>query len=422
MGSLCGFLIRKMRTKFTFSTWISISFQNETIQTKARMPQIPPPLGIDSLLKNETLLKSLSKKNVGLITNQSSLTQDYIPSAYALRKKLGAALKCIFVPEHGWSGLIGEGIGITDGFDPHLELPILSLYGKNKKFVPFIIDNTIDVILIDLQDIGLRCYTYIATCAKFLEACAELPLEIIVCDRPNPLGSQQKGPLLDPDFRSLLAYLDVPFQHGQTIGQLLSAFNQTMGKPLPLTVLPCQPVHHPYHYPWTPPSPNLPSWESVLLYPALVLLEGINVSEGRGTTLPFTSIGAPGLDHYRLVDFLNVTQSSVRARPITFTPQSGKLKNIECQGAHLLVQDPSSLNALSLGINILRFLKENYASFSWEKMSSSSASLQGKERYFIDYLLGTASVRESIGQGVIPLAFPPPLDTKGHDLLQHISV
>ena len=338
---------------------------------------------------------SLSRKNVGLITNQSFLTQDYIPSAYALRKRLGEALKCILTPEHGWSGLIGEGIGIADGFDSHLDLPILSLYGKNKKFVPFITENNIDVILIDLQDIGLRCYTYAATCAKFLEACAELPLEIIVCDRPNPLGLHQKGPLLDPDLRSILAYLDVPFQHGQTIGQLLTDFNQTMGKPLSLTVLPCPPVHAPYQYPWTPPSPNLPSWESVLLYPALVLLEGVNVSEGRGTTLPFTSLGAPELDHYLLVEFLNDTQSSIRARPITFTPQSGKLKDKECQGAHLLVQDSSSLNALSLGINVLRFLKENYASFEWTPMGSSPLP-KGEESYFIDYLLGTASVRESL--------------------------
>jgi len=360
------------------------------------MPQISPALGIDSLLKNEKLLASLSKKNVGLITNQSSLTQDYIPSAYALRNKIGSALKCIFAPEHGWSGLIGEGIGITDGFDPHLDLPILSLYGKNKKFVPFIVENNINVILIDLQDIGLRCYTYAATCAKFLEACADLPLEVIICDRPNPLGSTKKGPLLDPDLRSILAYLDIPFQHGQTIGQLLSDFNQTLGQPLSLTVLACPPVHAPYQYPWTPPSPNLPSWESVLLYPALVLLEGVNVSEGRGTTLPFTSIGAPGLDHYLLVEFLNDAQGSIRARPITFTPHSGKLKDKECQGAHLLVHDPSSLNALSLGINILRFLKENYASFEWTPMAPSPLP-GGEERYFIDYLLGTRSVRETIG-------------------------
>lgn len=360
------------------------------------MPHLPPSFGIDFLLSNEDLLKSLSKKNVGLITNQSSLTQNYLPSADVLHQKLGGALKCILVPEHGWSGLIGEGIGITDGFDPHLNLPILSLYGKNKKFISFLVDNTIDVILIDLQDIGLRCYTYSATCAKFLKACAELPLEIIVCDRPNPLGGDIKGPLLNPHFHSILAYLDVPFQHGQTLGQLLSDFNKTLETSLPLTVLPCPSVHHPYQYPWTPPSPNLPSWDSVLLYPALVLLEGVNVSEGRGTTLPFTSLGAPDLDHYGLVNFLNETQNAVRARPITFTPQSGKLKDKTCQGAHLLLTNPSGLDALSLGIHILRFLKEHYTPFEWTSMAPSP--LPGEEkRYFIDYLLGTSYLREQIG-------------------------
>ncbi len=359
------------------------------------MSLISPACGIDALLKNKALLKDLSQRNVGLITNQSALTQDYTPSAYALRHKIGSALKCILTPEHGWSGLIAEGVGITDGVDPHLGLPILSLYGKNKTFLPFILENNINVVLIDLQDIGLRCYTYAATCVKFLEACADVPLEIIVCDRPNPLGSQQKGPALDPEFRSLLAYLDVPFQHGQTMGQLLGDATKT-----PLTVMPCQPAHHPYQYPWTPPSPNLPSWESVLLYPALVLLEGVNVSEGRGTTLPFTSMGAPGLDHYLLVDFINTTQSSVSARPITFTPQSGKLKDRECQGAHLLLKDPSSLDALSLGMDLLHFLKDNYPPFYWEKFSALEPFREGTEKCFIDYLLGTDSVRKSLEAGL----------------------
>lgn len=357
-----------------------------------------PLLGIDLLLQDEDRLQHLMHKNVGLITNQSCLTKDYFPTANALQKKLGSTLKFILAPEHGWSGLIAEGVGITDGFDPHLNLPILSLYGKNKNFKPFLTENNIEVILIDLQDIGLRCYTYSSSCAKFIEACMDLSLKIIVCDRPNPLGPLQKGPLLDSTFRSLLAYLDVPFQHGYTMGQLLSNFNTTLTKPLPLTIIPCQPFHHPYHYPWTPPSPNLPSCESVLLYPALVMLEGVNVSEGRGTTFPFTSIGAPGLNHYALVDFLNTSNKGIRARPITFTPQSGKLKDKECQGAQLFVTDLPQLDAYGLGIELLHFLKKNYADFVWTPMISSLPSNGEEERYFIDYLLGTCSIRHKVNE------------------------
>jgi uncharacterized protein YbbC (DUF1343 family) len=361
-----------------------------------------PAFGIDKLLQDRALLFSLSQKNVGLITNQSALTQHYAPTAFALKKGLGRALKCILTPEHGWSGLVGEGVHIHDGFDPHLDLPILSLYGKNKNFLEFIQKNHINTILIDLQDIGLRCYTYTATCAKFLEACVGLPLEIIVCDRPNPLGPLRTGPALDSHYRTLLAYLDIPFQHGKTIGQLLSSFNDSLGeKSFSFQVIESPLSHQPFHYPWIPPSPNLPSWESALLYPALVLLEGTNISEGRGTTLPFTCLGASGLNHYQLVDFVNnLEPGNVRARPITFTPQSGKNKGQECQGVHLLLTDPQTLKSLSLGITIIHFLKENYPQFEWIKVPSSILEVQGEERYFIDYLLGTSVLRTSIDEGM----------------------
>lgn len=357
------------------------------------MLQNPPSFGIDILLKEEECLNSLSKRRVGLITNQNALTQEYFPSAQALQKKLGSALKCIFAPEHGWSGLIAEGKDIRDGFDPYLQLPVLSLYGKNKTFLNFIIANNIDVVLVDLQDVGVRCFTYISTCAKFLEACAGRDMEIIVCDRPNPLGPEQQGPLLNPLYRSLVGYLDVPFQHGQTLGQLLSTFNQTLGsKQLPLTVMPCSSFHDPFAYPWVPPSPNLPSWESVLLYPGLVLLEGTNISEGRGTTLPFTCLGAPDLRHHELVEFLNSLELGVRARPITFTPQSGKFVGQECQGAHLLIAN-KKVEALSLGIALLHTLKEKTSAFEWVKE-------ERKGTYFIDYLFGTATFREAVDQGL----------------------
>jgi uncharacterized protein YbbC (DUF1343 family) len=342
-----------------------------------------PLTGIDFLLKDEHLLRHLSKGKIGLLTNQSALTKEYIPTAQALSEKLKGALTCVLTPEHGWSGFIPEGVKVNDGFDSHLQLPIFSLYGESKKSLREI---NIDTLIIDLQDVGLRCYTYATTCAKVLEACAGSLLEILVCDRPNPLGAGRKGPTLDPNFRSFVGYLDVPFQHGQTIGELLFPYNQSLK--LSLTVIPCQHNHTPYKYPWIPPSPNLPSWDSVLLYPALVLLEGTNISEGRGTSLPFTCLGAPGLDHHKLVDFIN-RMGGIRARPLIFTPQSGELKGKECQGAQLFITDLSKLDAFSLGLKILEFLREHYSPFEWTEMCD------GKRGYFIDYLLGTDSYRIS---------------------------
>jgi uncharacterized protein YbbC (DUF1343 family) len=165
-------------------------------------------------------------------------------------------------------------------------------------------------------------------------------------------------------------------------------------KDLSLTVVSCQPYHQPHHYPWVSPSPNLPSWEAVLLYPALVLLEGTNVSEGRGTSLPFTCLGAPGLDHRLLVEYLNRLEGGIRARPIAFTPQKGKFMGQECHGAHLLLTDPLNVNAFELGIKIIFFLKEHYGDFQWERM------VKKNDEYFIDYLLGTNFLRKGIETGL----------------------
>lgn len=355
------------------------------------MTQKLPICGIDVLLQDEALLHTLAKKRIGLVTNQNALTQNYKLSAHALAAKLGNALKCILTPEHGWSGFVAEGIKVGDGFDSTLQLPVFSLYGGGKKLLEFFPQESIDCLLIDLQDVGLRCYTYISTCAKLLEACSDFPLEVIVCDRPNPLGPAVRGPALDPQFRSFVGYVDTPFQHGQTMGQLLSGVNSR----LPLTVVPCQPYHQPFHYPWISPSPNLPSWESVLLYPGLVLLEGTNISEGRGTSLPFTCFGAPGLNNALLIDYLNSLEASgIRARPVTFTPQASKHAGVACEGVHILLTDPLKVNAFALGIHLVHFLKEHYPPFKWEEM------INKKDAYFIDYLLGTSSLRLGIEEGL----------------------
>jgi len=356
--------------------------------------QYLPPCGIDALLQNEALLTFLSKQRVGIITNQNSLTQHYELSAHALAKRLGMSLKCLLTPEHGWSGLVREGIKVGDGFDVSLQLPVFSLYGGHKKYLEFINDH-LDLLVIDLQDVGVRCYTYVSTCAQLLNACSGFSLEVMICDRPNPLGPHVRGPLLDPHLRSLVGYVDTPFQHAQTMGALLSEFNQARDEKLPLTVIPCQSYHQPYHYPWIPPSPNLPTWDAVLLYPGLVLLEGTNISEGRGTSFPFTCFGAPGLNNTLLVNYLNsLEKSGIRARPITFTPQSGKHAGVACEGAQMLLVDPLKINAFALGLKIILFLKENYPNFKWEKM------INKKNEYFINYLLGTPLLREGADQGL----------------------
>lgn len=335
-----------------------------------------PKSGIDSLLEDQETLKHLSFQRVGMITHQNALTQTYQVSAYALQEKIGSALKCIFSPEHGWSGQIAEGKKVANGFDFHLNIPVFSLYGDS---LPEELE--LDILIIDLQDVGLRCYTYGATCAQFLDKHSSL--NVIICDRPNPLGPRKKGAPLDPRFRSLVGYFDVPFQHGKTLGELLLSHTQNHK----IRIVPFQYDHKPYHYPWIPPSPNLPTWEAVLLYPALVLLEGTNISEGRGTSFPFTCLGAPGLDQKSLLQFLNAYKG-IQARPLTFTPQSGKWKGKACTGAHLLLTDYSHLEGFELGGELVAFLKNTYASFEWIK--------DEKQNYFIDLLLGSDGFRKDL--------------------------
>jgi len=335
-----------------------------------------PKFGIDFLLEDKETLKYLASQRVGMITHQNALTRTYQVSAYALQEKIGAAFKCIFSPEHGWSGQVTEGQKVASGFDPRLNIPVFSLYGDASPE-----ELEVDVLLIDLQDMGLRCYTYGATCAQFLEKYPAL--EVIVCDRPNPLGPRQKGPPLDSAFRSLVGYFNVPFQHGKTLGELLVSHAQ----PPIIRIVSCQHDHRPYHYPWIPPSPNLPTWEAAMLYPALVFLEGTNISEGRGTSFPFTCFGAPGLDQESLLRFLS-THKGIGARPLTFTPQSGKWKGEMCTGAHLLLTDYGHLEAFDLGVELVAFLKSTYAPFEWIK--------DEKQNYFIDLLLGSDGFRKSL--------------------------
>lgn len=356
---------------------------------------IPQPFfGIDKLLADKEKMQALLGCNVAVLTNQTTLTHEGIPSAYALSQALGGTLKMILTPEHGWSGKVAEGLKVESSHAQELDLPIISLYGGGESLRNVLHTYQLTDIIIDLQDMGLRCYTYVTTCAKLLEACSGRPLKVWICDRPNPLGTVEQGPLLDPAHRSFLAYLNIPFQHGKTMGKLLQDFNETLGDGrVDLEILSCPPFHAPYAYAWYPPSPNLPSWEAALLYPALVLLEGVNVSEGRGTSYPFTCLGAPGLNSKKLVEFLNgLPNTGVRAEPLVFTPESGKLKGHECQGAHLFVEDYSKLNAFSLGLSMLGFLKQIYSAFEWTPCSSD----QGNSGYFIDALLGTSAIREQI--------------------------
>lgn len=340
-----------------------------------------PQTGIDLLLED---LGVMGDKRVGLFANQTSKTAKSIPTAVALQGRLGPSLTCLFTPEHGWMANESEGKAIENTTDSSTNLTVYSLYGPLLERNLEALKN-IDILIIDIQDVGVRCYTYAATCAKVLSYISKekLPLQVIICDRPNPLGTAVKGERPQNPFSSIVSYLDVPFQHGKTLGELLQLYNQSLDSPGSLTILNTGEAFNPQLHAWIPPSPGLPDWESVFLYPGLVLLEGTNISEGRGTDFPFKCLGAPGMDAKLLIAQLGLESA---AHPYSFTPIRSKFKGGPCDG--ILFQGRVE-DSYTLGLRLLTVLPQIYPAFEW---------ILNGEKYWIDELLGRPDFRQEIGK------------------------
>ncbi len=367
--------------------------------------------GIDRLLADEALIGRLRRQRVGLLASLASVSADYVPTSLALARVIGSGnrgLRRLFAPEHGWTGAAPEGERIADDIDPATGLPPLSLYGPRKAPAPGALDG-LDAIIVDLQDVGVRCYTYVSTAALLLESLAGRDIEVIVCDRPNPLGRRTAGPWLDPALRSFIGYLPVRFQHGRRLGEMLAAFAKTIRDAPRLRVIdsPARRLAPPQS--WLPPSPGLPSWEAAWLYPGLVLLEGTNVSEGRGTPAPFRCALAPGLDGAALAAAVNGwPDTGVRARPVRATPSRSKYKGQVCDGVHFHVEPDATIDALCLGVRLVNWLHAHHRDFHWAKskvpVPAGRLSFSATEGYMVDYLLGEAGLRTGIEAGKTPEA------------------
>jgi uncharacterized protein YbbC (DUF1343 family) len=254
-------------------------------------------------------LPALQGKRVGLVVNQTSrVGQAYLVDTL---KALGVNLTAIFAPEHGFRGEAADGATITDGRDARTGVPVRSVYGKTKKPTPEMLAD-VDVLVFDIQDVGTRFYTFISTLHYVMEAAAEQGKTVLVLDRPNPNGALVDGPVLEPKHRSFVGLDPLPICHGLTVGELAKMINGEKwlagGRPCRLQVIPLAGGYThalPYALP-VRPSPNLPTARAVALYPSVCLLEGTNVSVGRGTDRPFEVVGAP-------------TQPA--SRPYQFTPR-----------------------------------------------------------------------------------------------------
>jgi uncharacterized protein YbbC (DUF1343 family)/CubicO group peptidase (beta-lactamase class C family) len=297
---------------------------------------------------------ALAGRNVGLVVNNASRARDGTPTLELFRKQQNLQLRAVFVPEHG----LGSGSeGVIANGSWH-DLPVYSLFGKTRRPTPEMLRG-IDTIVFDLADVGTRFFTYMSTLRQILEATAHGSIEVVVLDRPNPIGAASiEGPVLSADLQSFVNYHALPVRHGMTTGELAELIATERHLGAKLRVLTMQGYSRELLFeqtglPWFAPSPNLPSARSAVLYPALGLLESTNLSVGRGTDYPFEFVGAPWLDATRLAAAL--TQAGlpgVRFEAVDVTPRSDRYAGQLCHGVRLHLDDPRAFRAVRTGLAV----------------------------------------------------------------------
>lgn len=321
-------------------------------------------LGVEVLLKEQ---KDLIKgKRVGLITNPTGVDQNLNSIVDLLHNDPEITLTALYGPEHGVRGAAQAGQYVEFYTDEVTGLPVYSLYGKTRKPTPEMLEN-VDVLLFDIQDVGTRFYTYIYTMALAMEAAEEKGIPFIVLDRPNPLGGTKvEGPVLDPKFASFVGQYAIPLRHGMTVGELAKLFNKEFGINADLTVVEMNGWKRKSYYdetglPFVLPSPNMPTLDTALVYPGAALIEGTNVSEGRGTTKPFELIGAPFINSTELAKELNALKlPGVTFRAASFTPSISKHSGKLSHGIQIHVTDRDAYQPVETGLHIVKTIHDMY--------------------------------------------------------------
>ncbi|MCR9292745.1 MAG: DUF1343 domain-containing protein [bacterium] len=303
----------------------------------------------------------------GLLMNQASVDAELNYACDLISACFPNRLSAIFSPQHGlWGEQQANMIESPHDRYARLDLPVFSLYSETRRPKPEMLAN-LDCFLIDLQDVGTRVYTFCWTVMHCLEACAEHDIPVIVLDRPNPLGGEViEGPILEADYQSFVGRACVPMRHGLTMGELAVLVNREFSIGANLNVISMQGWDRSLLWcdldrPWLAPSPNLPRFESVLLYPGQVLLEGTNLSEGRGTTLPFEFLGAPFLSSQTLLQVnQQLAPESVKLMPTRFLPTFDKWQHERCEGVALRVLNPTKVRSFETTVRLLMAIAEGW--------------------------------------------------------------
>jgi len=358
--------------------------------------------GLDQV--REGLWKKLSNYRLGLLANQASLDSGFSSAGEVISRVLPRRLKAVFGPQHGYGGEDQDNmIETEDSYDKALNIPVFSLYADIREPHCHMLE-MIDALIIDLQDVGTRVYTFATTMLNCIRSAAVLGKKVIVLDRPNPLGGEKvEGNLLQPDLYSFVGPYSFPMRHGLTMGEMAIIFNHSFDLGCDLEIIPMSGWHRNMLWSdtglrWIMPSPNMPSPETALVYPGQVIWEGTNISEGRGTCRPFEIFGAPFLDIKAIKNSLEPKATrGCYLQEFLFRPTFHKWEGEICKGFMIHVTDPHIYRPCFTSIAILRKIMQiNEKEFSWK----SPPYEYEYEKMPIDLILGDSSFRLSLESGM----------------------
>ncbi len=358
--------------------------------------------GLDRLLERPEPVRGL---RMGLVCNPSSITSELVHASVALRERKGVTLAALFGPEHGISADAQDLVEVGHSRDRATCLPVHSLYGETRVPTAAMLRD-LDAVVYDLQDVGSRYYTFIYTMLHVMEACARDRKRVVVLDRPNPLGGESvDGNLLQLEYLSFVGMHPLVVRHGMTSGELALLFKHDLGLDVELQVVKMKGWRRRMHFedtglPWVLPSPNMPTVDTAFVYPGGCLIEGTNLSEGRGTTRPFELVGAPWLDAQALARALEAERlPGVGFRAAAFTPTFQKHAGQLCQGVQLHVTDRSRFPAfLAYLLLIHHARRQDPSRFAWRDPPYEYERV----KLPIDILCGTDRVRKTVEDGKSP--------------------
>jgi len=341
------------------------------------------------------------------VANPASIDHGFGHTVERVAAADGVTLGAIFGPQHGFhSNLQDNMIETPHASDGRRQVPVYSLYSETREPTAKMLEG-LDALVIDLQDIGARIYTFIYTMANCLHAAGRHGVPVIVCDRPNPIGGVEvEGPMLEPGFESFVGQYPIPMRHGMTVGELAQLFNEQFRLGATLEVVRMEGWRREQYWdetgaPWVMPSPNMPTLDSAIVYPGTVLFEGTMLSEGRGTTRPFELVGAPWVDADAFAERMNrLAQSGVHFRPATFEPTFQKHAKTPCGGCQIHVTDRKAFAPVAVGAALLReFHGSAPKQFAWRQPPYEYEH----DKLPIDILAGSSQLREQV-EAQVPLS------------------